>query len=105
MSIGVVWAVGSTNKSKSLSGVSSPCAGESNTRTSLTRDLADLPAVQREDFGETHGLQITGAPHLRVKQVASACKYSASNDQNPTTKVVVPLLATSAVYVPHSGAL
>jgi len=54
MSIGVVWAVGSTNKSKSLSGVSSPCAGESNTRTSLTRDLADLPAVQREDFGETH---------------------------------------------------
>ncbi len=53
MSIGVVWAVGSTNKSKSLSGVSSPCAGESNTRTSLTRDLADLPAVQREDFGET----------------------------------------------------
>ena len=37
MSISVVCAVGSTNRSRSLSAVSSPCSAEPNTRTLLTR--------------------------------------------------------------------
>ena len=37
MSISVVCAAGSTNRSRSLSAVSSPCSAEPNTRTLLTR--------------------------------------------------------------------
>lgn len=37
MSINVVCAVGSTNRSRSLSAVSSPCSAEPKTRTQLTR--------------------------------------------------------------------